>query len=141
MKKKIVLPLKFIKTIDNNVVLAVKAKIKDVEGFFIVDTGAQVSVISDNLKEYSYEELFDVDKIVSVTEESVQNVKLIKLYDVKFGRYKLDLGLTFIFNLNHIQENIKQKYLIVGLLGLTFLKEFKTKIDLKNKKMVLHYNR
>jgi|GEM_PF-6496704 hypothetical protein len=138
--KKIIIPLKKIKTIEKAPIFAVKAKIGNIKGYLILDTGSQINVISDSIKNYSQEEFTIFDKIVTISEDIVKDVKVVSIKNAKFGNKSINLGYCCVIDLKHIQSIVKPNYTILGLLGLNFLMEQKAIINFKTKKLILYYN-
>ncbi len=137
MSNQIAVKLHQIKTIENRPLITIKAKTGENKGYFIIDTGAQTSIISDAISGYTHKELTYVNEVLGITNEKIQNVKMIELYEVKIGKTKINIKPCFVLNITHIQKAFKPKYLILGLLGFDFLSYYKANIDLKNKKLIL----
>lgn len=92
----------------------------------ILDTGAMYTAISwDIAKDIGYDPAVATDRVHIITASGVIEVPKIKIHGIGFGElYAEDIEI--------ICHDIPEIAEIEGLIGLSFLKYFKTSLDFKN---------
>ena len=130
-----------IQSVDNLPLIAVKATLGKHKGYFIVDTGAQICLIGDHLTDFEYEEI-DFEKqdasVMGILDNETLNVTIIFVKNLKLARRNFDLGPSFVMPIQHIQDKIKKKYQILGIIGNSFLEFYEAIIDYRSKELFLN---
>lgn len=134
--KQFYLPIKVIQSIDEMPLLAIRSTIGSQKGYFIIDTGAQVSAVGNHV-DVPHTELHQLEQVSGITNDIV-DVALLDVGEVKMGRYKIPLGVCFRIDLSHIQSKIKPRYHVLGLIGLSFLMEYDAIIDFRQQVLILN---
>ena len=120
---------------DNSYHLIVPVQIGSIEGDFIIDTGASVTVIDRNTP-FSHEAIADVPEINSGgVSGRIEEVKLVNLPTFQIGDYTIENLHAAVIDLDYV-NTLYEKQLrrrISGLLGSDFLVKFKAVIDYENK--------
>ncbi|MCX7862059.1 MAG: hypothetical protein N2449_03620 [Bacteroidales bacterium] len=116
--------------------LAVRSKIGNNKGYFILDTGAQITVINNQLTNFEYEIIYESKEVAGI--DDFFNVPFLKVDEVKIGRYKLILGMCCQVSFSKMSQVINSKYPILGLLGLNFFMQYDAVINLKKNKLILY---
>ncbi|NSW45423.1 MAG: hypothetical protein HPY79_06395 [Bacteroidales bacterium] len=112
-----------VKTIENSWLIGVKGKLFDTKGFFIIDTGAQVSMI--NRSYCKTEKNIDIQEVevMGISTNTLENVELAKRIPIKLTQHNYTLKKALIMDINHVTEKFKSNYTILGLIGNDFLHE------------------
>ena len=120
------IPIEIVELEDNSFHIIVSLQIGSIEGDFIIDTGASVTVI-DKLTPFSYEPLDDVSEINSggVCGE-INEVQLVNIHAAV-----IDLQYVNSLYDKHLQRRV------AGLLGSDFLVRHEAVIDYGNKELTL----
>ncbi len=134
--KQVCLPITVIKSVDGMPLLAIRSLVGSQKGYFIIDTGAQVSVIGQHV-DVPHTDLYHLEQVLGIANE-ILDVALLEVGEIKLGKYKLSLGTCFRVDLSHIQSKIKPRYHILGLIGLTFLIEYEAIIDFRQQALILN---
>lgn len=102
---------------------------------FIVDTGASISVISDELAGTSEFKRFITNEKMRVTGAAgiLEGVPSLKLPKVSFGSISRESILAIALNLETINET--SGFEQAGILGGNFLKDYRLTFDFKNSKI------
>lgn len=134
-----VLPIEIVELEDNSYHLIVKVEIDGIQGDMIIDTGASVTVIDNQL----FPEKKEAENGVSMQSGSVsgqiENVRLIQAQQVCIGNKKFkkmqlaEIDLEYVNKMYH--NHLKRK--IIGLLGCDFLFRYKAVIDYGKKELSL----
>ena len=123
------IPIEIVELEDNSFHIIVSLQIGSIEGDFIIDTGASVTVI-DKLTPFSYEPLDDVSEINSggVCGE-INEVQLVNITNI----HAAVIDLQYVNSLydKHLQRRV------AGLLGSDFLVRHEAVIDYGNKELTL----
>lgn len=103
---------------------------------FIVDTGASLSVISDDLANRSEISRFVINEKIRVIGSAgeTEEVPLFMLPRVSFGQYSRDSIKAIALDLDIINET--SGFEQAGILGGNFLKNYRLTFDFKNSKVI-----
>lgn len=117
--------------IPTGVPIGLVAKIIGPQGFreidMILDTGAAYTTISwDVARDIGYDPAIAEKRAHIITANGVVEVPLIVVQSICFGELKLD-------NVEVVCHDIPELIEIEGMLGLSFLRHFKTNINYKEK--------
>ncbi|MDY4042290.1 MAG: retropepsin-like aspartic protease [Marinifilaceae bacterium] len=128
-------PLEIVELEDNSYHIITTVLIGSIEGDFIIDTGASVTVIDRNTP-FSHEAIADVPEINSGgVSGRIEEVKLVNLPTFQIGDYTIENLHAAVIDLDYV-NTLYEKQLrrrISGLLGSDFLVKFKAVIDYENK--------
>ncbi len=129
------IPLEIVELEDNSYHIITTVLIGSIEGDFIIDTGASVTVIDRNTP-FSHEAIADVPEINSGgVSGRIEEVKLVNLPTFQIGDYTIENLHAAVIDLDYV-NTLYEKQLrrrISGLLGSDFLVKFKAVIDYENK--------
>lgn len=132
-------PLEIVELEDNSYHIITTVLIGSIEGDFIIDTGASVTVIDRNTP-FSHEAIADVPEINSGgVSGRIEEVKLVNLPTFQIGDYIIEDLHAAIIDLDYV-NTLYEKQLnrrVAGLLGSDFLVKFKAVIDYENKRLQL----
>ena len=128
------IPIEIVELEDNSFHIIVSLQIGSIEGDFIIDTGASVTVI-DKLTPFSYEPLDDVSEINSggvcgeINEVQLVNITALQIDNI----HAAIIDLQYVNSLydKHLQRRV------AGLLGSDFLVRHEAVIDYGNKELTL----
>ena len=128
------IPIEIVELEDNSFHIIVSLQIGSIEGDFIIDTGASVTVI-DKLTPFSYEPLDDVSEINSggvcgeINEVQLVNITALQIENI----HAAIIDLQYVNSLydKHLQRRV------AGLLGSDFLVRHEAVIDYGNKELTL----
>lgn len=128
-------PLEIVELEDNSYHIITTVLIGSIEGDFIIDTGASVTVIDRNTP-FSHEAIADVPEINSGgVSGRIEEVELVNLPTFQIGDYTIENLHAAVIDLDYV-NTLYEKQLrrrISGLLGSDFLVKFKAVIDYENK--------
>lgn len=132
-------PIEVVKLEDNSFHIITTIQIGCLEGDFIIDTGASVTVI-DKCTPFNYETLEDVSEIYSggVCGE-LNEVKLVNVAQFRIGDHLLPNVHVALIDLQYVNA-LYEKYLqrrVAGLLGCDFCVKYNAVIDYENKWLTL----
>ena len=129
------IPLEIVELEDNSYHIITTVLIGSIEGDFIIDTGASVTVIDRNTP-FSHEAIADVPEINSGgVSGRIEEVKLVNLPTFQICDYTIENLHAAVIDLDYV-NTLYEKQLrrrISGLLGSDFLVKFKAVIDYENK--------
>ena len=128
------IPIEIVELEDNSFHIIVSLQIGSIEGDFIIDTGASVTVI-DKLTPFSYEPLDDVSEINSggVCGE-INDITALQI-----GDHTIENVHAAVIDLQYV-NSLYDKHLqrrVAGLLGSDFLVRHEAIIDYGNKELTL----
>jgi len=112
-----------VKTIENSWLIGVKGKLFDTKGFFIIDTGAQVSMINRSYFKPKNNVDIQVVEVMGISSNTLENIELAKRIPIKLTRHNYILKKALIMDISHVTEKFKSNYTILGLIGNDFLHE------------------
>ena len=117
------IPIEIVELEDNSFHIIVSLQIGSIEGDFIIDTGASVTVI-DKLTPFSYEPLDDVSEINSggVCGE-INEVQLVNITALQIDNHTIENIHAAVIDLQYV-NSLYDKHLqrrVAGLLGSDFL--------------------
>ena len=132
-------PIEIVELEDNSFHIIVSLQIGSIEGDFIIDTGASVTVI-DKLTPFSYEPLDDVSEINSggVCGE-INEVQLVNITALQIDNHTIENIHAAVIDLQYV-NSLYDKHLqrrVAGLLGSDFLVRHEAVIDYGNKELTL----
>ena len=133
------IPIEVVELEDNSFHIIATLQIGSIEGDFIIDTGAYVTVI-DKLTPFSYEPLEDVSEINSggVCGE-INEVELVNITTLHIGGHTIENVHAAVIDLQYV-NSLYDKHLrrrVAGLLGSDFLVKHEAVIDYRNKELTL----
>ena len=123
------IPIEIVELEDNSFHIIVSLQIGSIEGDFIIDTGASVTVI-DKLTPFSYEPLDDVSEI---------NSGLVNITALQIDNHTIENIHAAVIDLQYV-NSLYDKHLqrrVAGLLGSDFLVRHEAVIDYGNKELTL----
>lgn len=138
-KTKIEIPIEIVELEENSFHLITPIQIGSIEGDFIIDTGASITVIDRNTP-FTHEPLEDVSEINSGgVGGEISEVRLVNLPVFRIGQHLLENVHVALIDLQYVntlyERHLKRR--ISGLLGSDFLVRHQAVIDYKNKRMIL----
>ena len=128
------IPIEIVELEDNSFHIIVSLQIGSIEGDFIIDTGASVTVI-DKLTPFSYEPLDDVSEINS----GGVCVQLVNITALQIDNHTIENIHAAVIDLQYV-NSLYDKHLqrrVAGLLGSDFLVRHEAVIDYGNKELTL----
>ena len=133
------IPIEVVELEDNSFHIIITLQIGSIEGDFIIDTGASVTVI-DKLTRFTYEPLDDVSEINSggVCGE-INEVQLVNIKALQIGGHTIEDIHAAVIDLQYV-NSLYDKHLqrrVAGLLGSDFLVKHEAVIDYGNKELTL----
>ena len=133
------IPIEIVELEDNSFHIIVSLQIGSIEGDFIIDTGASVTVI-DKLTPFSSEPLDDVSEINTggVCGE-INEVQLVNITALQNGDHTIENVHAAVIDLQYV-NSLYDKHLqrrVAGLLGSDFLVRHEAVIDYGNKEITL----
>lgn len=124
-----------VKTVDNFWLIGVKGRLFDTKGYFLIDTGAQVSMINKlYFKSNMHAELQEVE-VMGIASDTLKNIQVVKQVPIQLTRYQYVLKKALVIDISHITEKFKSNYTILGLIGNDFLFEHNISIQYGNMEM------
>jgi hypothetical protein len=137
--EEIQVPVELVELDENSFHLIVTIAVGSIEGDFIVDTGASITVI-DQCTPFSYEPLDNARGIHSGgIGGEIGEVKLVSLPTFQVGEHILEKVRVALLDLQYV-NTLYGKHLrrrVVGLLGCDFLARYNATIDYENKRLTL----
>ena len=132
-------PFEVVELEENSYHIIVTAQMGCIEGDFIIDTGASITVMDCNIP-FTYEQLEDVSEINSGgVGGEITEVRLVNLPVFRIGGHHLENMHVALIDLQHV-NHLYEKHLrrqVSGLLGCDFLVRHEGIIDYKNKILTL----
>lgn len=132
-------PFEIVELEENSFHLIITAQIGSIEGDFIIDTGASITVI-DRSTPFHYEQLEEFTTINSGgLGGEITEVQPINLPDFQIGGHSFAHTHAALIDLQYV-NNLYEKHLqrrVSGLLGCDFLVRHEGIIDYKNKRLTL----
>jgi hypothetical protein len=116
----------------------IEAKINEVNGRFIVDTGASNSCICSSLEDkFKIISKKSKEKASSATSQ-MTHTKISKSNEIQIGKWEDKINLI-TFDMNHINNALRKKKIppIDGIVGADILKKSKAILDYKTNKLYL----
>ncbi len=134
--------LHFLRSLDDNFLIGIRAKIFNTKGFFIIDTGAQLSIINQQLinkYQLNYNTLsLPGSEIVGINKEAIQEIKFISNINFYHQKKRFKLLNIIIFDLSHIENKFKKNYTILGILGNDVFLQYQALINYKEKMLTFN---
>jgi hypothetical protein len=137
--EEIQVPVELVELDENSFHILVTIVIGCIEGDFIVDTGASITVI-DSCTPFSHEPLEDVRGIHSGgVGGEIGEVKLVNLPTFHLGGYTLENVRVALLDLQYVNTlyHSRLRRRMAGLLGSDFLMKYNAVIDYENKRLTL----
>ena len=116
----------------------IEAKVNNINGRFILDTGASNSCICTSLeKKFNIISKKTVEKASSATSE-ISNTKISKNNTIQIGKWGNKINLI-TFNMIYINHALNEKKIdsVSGIIGADVLKKSKAILDYKSNKLYL----
>ena len=129
--------VKLKKTVTNH--YQAKAKINNIEGLFIIDTGASNTCV--NLKfSKKFNLIFEESKIkASSATDLMSETKISKKNSLKIGKWIYLKCSIVLFNMDHINKALSERGIsdVDGIIGADILKKGKAIIDYEKNRLYL----
>ena len=129
--------VKLKKTVTNH--YQAKAKINNIDGLFILDTGASNTCV--NLKfSKKFNLIFEESKIkASSATDSMDETKISKKNSLKIGKWIHLKCSIILFNMDHINQALNERDItnVDGIIGADILKKGKAIIDYEKNRLYL----
>jgi hypothetical protein len=132
-------PVELVELDENSFHLLVTAVVGCIEGDFIVDTGASITVV-DQGTPFSYEPLEDVRGINSGgIGGEIGEVRLVSLPALQVGGHAIEHVRVALLDLQYVNTLYRDRLQrrVAGLLGCDFLMEHHATIDYENRRLTL----
>ena len=116
----------------------IEAKVNDIEGRFILDTGASNSCICTSLEDkFKVISKESKEKASSATSQ-MTHTKISKSNTIQIGKWEDKINII-TFDMNHINNSLSEKKIdpIDGIMGADILKKSKAILDYKSNKLYL----
>lgn len=126
--------------------LCAKATIEKENGFLIIDTGAQISIINS---QYFYETQFNTIprdflsfNLMGFSNhfDELTDFELIRRLTISFSKHSFNFENLILTNLWKIQSQFEEKHKILGILGNNFFYQYKAIINYGTKTLHLFEN-
>ena len=119
--------------------LLIPIKINDVNGNFIIDTGASNSCVNYSLASKFKMDLEFFNETASSATENINKIFISKNNKINIGEWKIKSFELMLFDLSHVTELIYSKDLINidGIIGSDILIKANSKIDFQEMKLKL----
>ena len=116
----------------------IKAKLNDIEGRFILDTGASNSCICISLENKFKVVSKDSKEKASSATSQMTHTKISKSNIIQIGKWEDKINLI-TFDMNHINTALSEKKInpIDGIIGADVLKKARAILDYKSNKLYL----
>jgi poly(A) polymerase Pap1 len=117
---------------------SLEAKINEINGRFILDTGASNSCICSSLENnFNIISKETLEKASSATSK-INNTKISKNNPIQIGKWENKINLI-LFDMSHINHALNEKKInpIDGIIGADILKKSKAILDYKSNKLYL----
>jgi hypothetical protein len=116
----------------------IEAKVNDIEGRFILDTGASNSCICTSLEDKFKVISKESKEKASSANSEMTNTKISKSNIIQIGKWEDKINLIS-FDMNHINNALSQKKVspIDGILGADILKKSNSILDYKSNKLFI----
>ena len=121
--------------------ILVNGQINNVEGKFIIDTGASNSCV-DIMKSEKFKLTFEIsNETASSATNTMKETYVSKNNRLNLGSCQINNYDFILFNMSHIRDLlIKEEYIDVdGIIGADILKKTKALVDYEVKKILLKY--
>lgn len=136
---KIEIPMELVELEDNSYHIIVPAQIGSIEGDFIIDTGASVTVV-DRHTPFTYEPLAGVAEVNSGSVGGqIEEVEMANIPEMRVGGHAVREVHAAVIDLDYV-NSLYDKHLrrrVAGLLGCDFLVRFGAVIDYGNRTLTL----
>lgn len=136
---KIEIPMELVELEDNSYHLIVPVQIGSIEGDFIIDTGASVTVV-DRHTPFSHEPLEGVTEVNSGSVGGqIEEVEMANIPQMAVGGHALRDVHAAVIDLDYV-NSLYDKHLrrrVAGLLGCDFLVRYGAIIDYENRRLTL----
>jgi len=135
----ILVPFEVVELEENSFHIVTTIQLGSIEGDFIIDTGASISVI-DKCTPFTYELLEDISEINSGgVGGEISEVRLVSIPTFKIGEHTLENVHVALIDLQYV-NTLYEKHLrrrVSGLLGCDFLVRHSAVINYENKQLAL----
>ncbi|MGQ9846530.1 MAG: hypothetical protein ACUVQP_03375 [Bacteroidales bacterium] len=118
-----------IKTIEGSWLIGIKGKLLNTTGYFIIDTGAQVSMINRLYFNAHNPVKLQMVEVMGISTNTIENIEIAKHIPIKLTRFKYTLKKALIMNISHVTDRFKPNYIILGLIGNDFLYEHSASLN------------
>ena len=135
--RRLTIPIEIVSLEDNSYYPVIRVKIEHIAGDMIIDTGASVTVIDEQLfPELPGEPTFLEMQSGSVTGQ-IQHVRLVKAKEMQIGDRKFKNLKLAAIDLKYVNDmyNRHLNRKIIGLLGCDFCVKHKVVIDYRSKEL------
>ncbi len=117
----------------------IKSKINQINGFFILDTGASNTCVDLNLFE-KFNLIFEESKIkASSATDLMSETKISKKNNLQIGKWVNNNCSVILFNMDHINKALSEREIqnVDGIIGADILKKGKAIIDYEKNRLYL----
>ena len=125
------------KTVTNH--YQIEAVINDVEGLFILDTGAS-NTCTDLMQLEKFKLISETSEIkASSATDLMQETKVSKKNTIQIGKWLSKSSSIVLFNMNHINKSLSEREVqkVDGIIGADILKKGKAIIDYEKNRLYL----
>lgn len=132
------LPVEIVRLEDNSYHMIIRVEINGLQGDFIVDTGASVSVIDRNLPALQASEKATACLQSSSVSGEIEDVKIIETQSLRIGGICFKNMSMAAIDLEHV-NNMYHHHLhrkVIGLLGCDFCVKYQVIIDYRKKILI-----
>ncbi len=134
----IVIPIEIVELESNSYHLITPFEINGIQGEAIIDTGASVTVIDNDLLAGNETETTGIQIQSGSVTGQIEDVKVIKIKEVKIGNHRFKNMLLAAIDLNYVKEmyNRHLERKIIALLGCDFCVKHCVVIDYQKKILI-----
>lgn len=138
--EKTLIPLEIVELEDNSFHIITPAEINGTSGYLIIDTGASVTVIDQNLLPEDATQVNPIEMQSGSVIGQINDIQIVQAENFKIGAVMLPKIQVAVINLDYVNEmyekHLKRK--IIGLLGCDFCIKHRAVIDYENKALTCH---
>lgn len=137
--KKIIIPVQLVELEDNSYHIIVPVEINGITGDMIIDTGASVTVIDQNILPANQDFEKSGELQSGGVNGEISGVRIIRPDSFKIGGKLIPAARIAVMNLDYVNQTYDQRLSrkIIGLLGCDFCVRFNAIIDYQNKAFTL----
>lgn len=131
-----------VKTIEGSWLIGIKGKLFDTTGYFIIDTGAQVSMINRLYFNPLNTIKLQTVEVMGISTDTIENIEIAEHIPIKLTQFKYVLKKALIMDISHVTDRFMPNCPILGLIGNDFLHKHSAllnyydmimSLDIKNK--------
>lgn len=126
-----------VKTIEDSWLIGIKGKLFNTAGYFIIDTGAQVSMINSLYFNTNFAVKLEMVEVMGISTNTIENIEIATHIPIKLTQFKYVLKKALVMDISHVTDKFKPNYTILGLIGNDFLYEHSALLNYYNMIMIL----